>query len=314
MNLSVELAPGFGRDLTLRNPVMAASGTFGFGLEYSGLTDIQRLGAIICKGTTLRPRRGNRTPRIAETPSGMLNAIGLQNPGVRRVVRKFAPIWATWDVPVIVNIAGETAEEYARVAEILDDVPGVSGLELNISCPNVAAGGMAFGMDPDLAGEVTGRVRSATSLPLIVKLSPNAPDLVAVACAVVDAGANAVSLINTLLGMAIDIEARRPVLANVFGGLSGPAVRPIALRMVYQVAGAVEVPVIGVGGISTAADALEFLMAGASAVQVGTASFVNPRAMVDIIDGVADWLQARGVEDLKEILGAARPPCSPRPY
>lgn len=307
MNLSVELAPDFGRELTLRNPVMAASGTFGFGLEYAKLTDAQRLGAIICKGTTLRPRAGNKTPRIAETPAGMLNSIGLQNPGVRRVVREFAPVWETWEVPVIVNIAGDTVEEYAEVAGRLDEVPGVAGIELNISCPNVAAGGMAFGIDPVFAAEVTSAVRTATSLPLIVKLSPGAPDIVAVACAVVEAGANAVSLINTLVGMAIDVEARRPVLGNITGGLSGPAIKPVALRMVYQVAGAVDVPVIGIGGISTARDALEFLMAGASAVQVGTANFVNPQAMIGIIDELTAWLQSNGIHDLQEIIGVARP-------
>lgn len=311
MNLSVELAPHFGRELILRNPVMAASGTFGFGREYANLIDIQRLGAIVSKGTTLRPRAGNKTPRIAETPAGMLNSIGLQNPGVRRVIREFAPVWETWKVPVIVNIAGDSVEEYAKVAGLLDEVPGVAGLELNISCPNVAAGGMAFGVDPLLAAEVTRAVRSATSLPLIVKLSPNAHDIVAVACAVVEAGANAVSLINTLVGMAIDVEARRPVLGNVVGGLSGPAVKPVALRMVYQVAGAVGVPVIGIGGISTARDALEFFMAGASAVQVGTANFVNPQAMIGIIDGLTSWMGSHGVEDLREVIGVARPLVQP---
>ncbi|MCL5256640.1 MAG: dihydroorotate dehydrogenase [Chloroflexi bacterium] len=290
---------------------MAASGTFGFGREYANLIDIQRLGAIVSKGTTLRPRAGNKTPRIAETPAGMLNSIGLQNPGVRRVIREFAPVWETWKVPVIVNIAGDSVEEYAKVAGLLDEVPGVAGLELNISCPNVAAGGMAFGVDPLLAAEVTRAVRSATSLPLIVKLSPNAHDIVAVACAVVEAGANAVSLINTLVGMAIDVEARRPVLGNVVGGLSGPAVKPVALRMVYQVAGAVGVPVIGIGGISTARDALEFFMAGASAVQVGTANFVNPQAMIGIIDGLTSWMGSHGVEDLREVIGVARPLVQP---
>ncbi len=304
-NLSVELAPRNPRGLRLKNPVMAASGTFGYGTEYADLVPIGRLGAVVCKGTTLKPRPGNPTPRIAETPAGMLNSIGLQNIGVEALIREKAPIWAAWDVPVIVNIAGETVGEFAELAARLDGVPGVAGLEVNISCPNVETG-LEFGTDPAAAAAVTAAVRKATSLPVIVKLTPNVGDIVAVARAVEAAGADAVSLINTLLGMAIDIRTRRPVLGAGFGGLSGPAIKPVALRMVYEVAGAVEIPVIGIGGITTAADALEFLLAGATAVQVGTACFANPRAPIEILDGIAAYLMAAGIADIREVIGAAR--------
>lgn len=305
MNLSVELAPHSARELTLRNPVMAASGTFGFGFEYAKLVDIQRLGAIICKGTTRYPRRGNPIPRLAETPAGLLNAIGLQNIGVEKLVREYAPLWANWDVPVLVNIAGESVEEYAEVATILDEVPGVAGLEVNISCPNVAAGGLAFGVEARSAAEVTRAVRESTTLPVIVKLSPNVTDIREIALAVEEAGANAISLINTLLGLSIDVKKRCPQLANVTGGLSGPAVRPVAVRMVYQVAQVVKVPIVGLGGITSVSDALEFLMAGASAVQVGTATFTEPGTLTSIIDGLAAWLASEGIEDVREIVGVA---------
>ncbi|MDA8187483.1 MAG: dihydroorotate dehydrogenase [Dehalococcoidales bacterium] len=306
MNLSVSLPLRQGGQLTLRNPVMTASGTFGYGTEYAKLVDVERLGAVVSKATTLRPREGNPQPRIAETPSGMLNTIGLQNIGVRALVKEKAPIWARWSVPVIVNVAGESVDEYARIAEILEGTPGVAGLELNISCPNVSAGKIPFGVDKNAAAAVTAAVRSVSSLPIITKLTPNVTDVVEIAEAVVDAGADAVSLINTLLGMAIDVRTRRPVLSTVTGGLSGPAVRPVALRMVYQVAKAVEVPVIGIGGISCAEDALQFLMAGATAVEVGTASFANPMAAIEIVDGLERFMLQEGVDDISEIIGVAQ--------
>ena len=306
MNLSVELAPKNKRGLRLANPVMTASGTFGYGIEYETIFDIQRLGAVICKGTTIKPRAGNTQPRIAETPAGMLNSIGLQNIGVEVLIRDKAPVWSKWTVPVLVNIAGETVDEYSELAKRLDRVPGVSGIEVNISCPNVNAGGAEFGMRPESAAEVTAAVREATTLPVVVKLTPNTGEVVAVAVAVSRAGADAVSLVNTLKGMAIDIRRRRPVLGNTTGGLSGPAIRPVALRMVYEVAGAIDVPVIGCGGIATGNDALEFFMAGASAIQVGSASFANPRAAVDVLEGIEAFLREEKVESISEIVGAAR--------
>ncbi len=300
------MAPRNRRGLLLANPVMAASGTFGYGEEMSRLCDIQRLGAIICKGTTLAPREGNKQPRIAETPDGMLNAIGLQNMGVEALIRDKAPLWAKWRVPVIVNIAGESLEEYAELARRLDGVSGVSGIEVNISCPNVAAGCMEFGSNPASAASVTRAVRQATSLPVIVKLTPNAADIIGIAQAVAGAGADAVSLINTLKGMAIDIKKRKPILGTTTGGLSGPVIKPVALYMVYLVAGAVEVPVIGGGGIMTAQDALEFIMAGASAVEVGTATFINPKAATDIIDGLESYMKENSVQNLAGLVGTAR--------
>ena len=305
MNLSVELTPRHKQGLLLANPVMTASGTFGYGTEYAKLFDIQRLGAIVCKGTTLRRRRGNPQPRTVETAAGMLNSIGLQNIGVGALIRTKAPIWATWRVPVVVNIAGETVEEYAKVAEALEGVAGVSGIEVNVGCPNVAAGGMEFGKDPRAAAEVAAAVKSATTLPVMVKLTPNVTDIVEIAQAVVEAGADALSLINTLVGMAIDTANRRPVLARAVGGLSGPAIKPVALYMVYRVAQAVSVPVIGCGGIATANDALEFIMAGATAVQVGTANFFNPRASLDVLEGIERFMEKEGVADLAELVGAA---------
>jgi len=305
-NLAVDLAPHNPHELRLRNPVMVASGCFGYGLAYARHLDIQRLGAIVCKGTTLRPRAGNPTPRLAETPAGMLNSIGLQNPGVEAVIAEYAPVWEDWAVPVVVNIAGETVDEYAELARWLDEVPGVAGLEVNVSCPNVASGGMAFGVDPAAAAAVTDAVRRATTLPVIVKLTPNTTDVVEVARAVAEAGADAISLINTLRGMVIDVESRRPVLARGIGGLSGPAIRPVALAMVHEVAGAVYIPVIGLGGITTAHDALEFLLAGATAIQVGTACFVDPQAPLHILEGLAAWMEREGVADVGEIVGTGR--------
>jgi dihydroorotate dehydrogenase (NAD+) catalytic subunit len=285
---------------------MTASGTLSNGLEATRIFDVNRLGAIVSKGTTLRPRDGNPQPRTAETPSGMLNTIGLQNVGVEALVRDVAPVWTTWRVPVIVNIAGESVDEFAALASRLDGVPGVSGIEVNVSCPNVAVGGMLFGQDPKQAAAVTSAVVRATTLPVIVKLTPNVTDIVAVARAVVEAGADALCVINTLQAMAIDVRARRPVLSTVFGGLSGPAIKPIALRAVYQVAGALDVPIIGCGGISSGEDAIEFIMAGATAVQVGTATFANPNAPLDVLDGIERFMANAGVSDVRELIGVAR--------
>jgi len=285
---------------------MTASGTFGYGTEYSHLFDIQRLGAIISKATTLEPRNGNPQPRLAETACGVLNSIGLQNIGVDAVIKQKAPIWASWRVPVIVNIAAETINDYARLASKLDGVAGISAIEVNISCPNIKAGGAEFGANPKSAAEVTAAVKTATSLPVLVKLTPNTSDIAKIAIAVAEAGADAISLINTIKGMVIDITQRRPLLGNVTGGLSGPAIKPVALYMVYEVAGAVEVPVIGCGGITTASDAIEFIMAGASAIQVGTASFTNPRSLLEVLAGIEQFMQQEGIEDIAELIGAAQ--------
>ena len=292
MNLNVELAPGHKSGLPLANPVMTASGTFGNGLDYVKVFDIQRLGAIVSKAVTLRPRRGNIQPRIAETAGGMINSIGLQNIGLEAILRDVAPVWATWRVPVVVNVAGESLGDYAELARRLDGVAGVSGLELNVSCPNVEDG-LEFGTDPCAAAEVTAAVRRRTTLPVIVKLTPNVADIVAMARAVVDAGADALTLINTFPAMSIDIEARRPALGWGSGGLSGPALKPIALKMVYEVAAAVDVPIIGCGGVTSGEDAVEYLMAGACAVQVGTATFLNPRAPLDVLEGLEAFLRDR---------------------
>ncbi len=306
VDLAVQLAPKHTRGLLLANPVMTASGTFGYGTEYGHLFDVQRLGAIICKGTTLKPREGNAQPRLAETASGLLNSIGLENIGVSALIKEKAPIWANWHLPVIVNIAGETVDDYARLASQLDDVAGISGLEVNISCPNVKAGGAEFGANPDSAAEVTKAVRQATTLPVLVKLTPNTSDIVKVAVAVAEAGADALTLINTLKGMAIDLTRRRPLLGNITGGLSGPAIKPVALYMVYAVAGAVDIPIVGCGGITTAGDALEFIMAGASAIQVGTAGFINPRAPLDVLEGIEQFMVKEGIKDINELIGVAR--------
>jgi len=306
MNLSIQLAPRNKHGLLLANPVMTASGTFGYGTEYSHMFDIQKLGAIVCKGTTLEPRDGNPQPRIAETACGMLNSIGLQNMGVEAVIKEKAPVWAGWQVPVIVNIAGETIDDYAQLAGELDGVAGISGIEVNISCPNVKAGGAEFGAYPDSAAAATTAVREATSLPVLVKLTPNTSDIAEVAMAVAQAGADAISLINTLRGIAIDIARRRPLLGNIVGGLSGPAIKPVALYMVWEVARAVEVPVVGCGGITTASDAVEFIMAGASAVQVGTASFANPHVPLDILEGIEEFMKKEGIDNLTDLIGVAQ--------
>ena len=306
MNLSIQLAPKHQKGLLLANPVMTASGTFGYGTEYSHLFDIQRLGAIVCKGTTLKPKEGNPQPRLAETASGLLNSIGLQNIGVKALIEEKAPLWAHWRVPVIVNIAGETVDEYAQLASQLDGVAGISAIEINISCPNIKAGGAAFGAHPRSAAEVTTAVKAATSLPVSVKLTPHTSNIAEVAIAVAEAGADTISLINTLKGVTIDIAKRRPLLGSVSGGLSGPAIKPVALYMVYEVAGAVEVPVVGCGGITTASDAIEFIMAGASAIQVGTASFTNPRAPLDILEGIEQFMEKEEIDNLTDLIGAAR--------
>ncbi|XUX00581.1 MAG: dihydroorotate dehydrogenase [Dehalogenimonas sp.] len=300
--LSVQLLSG----LTLKNPVIAASGTGGYGDEPNRLYDIADLGAFVCKGTTLKPRAGNPQPRIMETENGLLNAIGLQNPGVEYVIEHYAPLWAQWQTPVLVNIAGESIDDYAEIAGRLDKIPGVAALEVNISCPNVAAGCLEFGATPEGAAAVTRAVKSATSLPVIVKLTPNTSDVVALAQAVENAGADAVSLINTLRGMAIDIKKKKPVLGNITGGLSGPAIKPVALAMVWRVAGAVRIPVIGGGGISNADDAIEFLLAGASAIEVGTAAMVNPGAHSDIVKGIENYMLQWKMTGLSRLIGAAR--------
>lgn len=291
--------------IRMKNPVTTASGTFGFGQEYAPYFDLNRLGAVVVKGITLKPRVGNPTPRIVETPAGILNSIGLQNPGVDYFIDKHLPFLSGFDLPVIVNIAGDTVEDYSRLADKLDRARGVAGIEVNISCPNIKKGGMLFGSRPAMAAEVTQAVKAATGKPVLVKLSPNVTSIVDIARAVEAAGADALSLINTLLGMAINIKERKPVLGNVMGGLSGPAVRPVAVRSVWQVYRAVNIPIAGMGGITCAEDALEFIMAGARAVAVGTANFINPLAAVNVLAGIEEYLSANGIADINEIVGAA---------
>ena len=291
---------------SLRNPVMTASGTFGYGKEFADYVDLEKLGAFVTKGLSLKPRAGNPTPRIVETPGGMLNAIGLQNVGIDAFIAEKLPFIRSVDTPCIANFFGDTVEEYAEMAARLDSLPEIAALEMNISCPNVKHGGIVFGTDPACAASVVAACRAATKKPLIVKLSPNVTDIVAMARACVDAGADALSLINTLIGMAIDLERRRPVLANVTGGFSGPAVKPVALRMVWQVARAVDVPIIGIGGIMSATDALEFILAGATAVQVGTASFINPGAAQQIAQDMAAWLAERKIDDVRQLIGVLK--------
>lgn len=303
MGSGPDLSVDLGRGLRLPTPVLVASGTFGYGFDAPQL-DRFALGAIITKGTTPRARSGNEPLRIAETPSGMLNAIGLQNPGVDQVARDYAPIWATWSLPVIVNVAGDSIEDYALVASRLDGVAGIAGLELNISCPNVA-NGLQFGVDARLAAELTTAVRRACSLPLMVKLTPNVTDIVAIGRAVEDAGADAVSAINTYSGMSIDVRRRRPMLARGSGGLSGPAIKPLALHAVWRLTEALSIPVVAIGGIMTADDALEFLLAGATAVQLGTVNYVRPQAARDVLDGITVYLSDRGFGSIRD--AALRP-------
>ena len=292
--------------IELSNPVIPASGTFGYGHEFAELFDLDRLGAFSFKGTTANPRLGNPTPRIAEASAGMLNAVGLQNPGVDAVIARELPKLAkVFHKPVIANVSGFSVEEYASVCAKLDACPQVGWLEVNVSCPNVHGGGMSFGTDPAAAAEVTRAVKAVTTKPVIVKLSPNVTDIVSIARACEDAGADALSLINTVLAMRIDLKTRRPILANVTGGLSGPAIFPLALRMVWQVSQAVKVPVIGVGGISSAADAVEMMLAGATAVQVGAANLIDPRTCIRIIDELPAVLDRMGVQNITEIIGGA---------
>jgi len=290
--------------LKLKNPVMTASGTFSYGAEFKDLMDLNRLGAIIVKGLSLKPQKGNPPPRIVETACGMLNAIGLENVGIEGFIADKLPFLNTIDAPVLANIYGQSVDDYAQLADRIEQVAGIDGIELNISCPNVKSGGVAFGVDPDVAETVVARVREKTTKALMVKLSPNVTDVVQIAKRVEAGGADSISLINTITGMAVDLEARKPILANITGGLSGPAIKPIALRMVWQVAGAVDIPVIGIGGIMTAQDALEFILVGATAVQVGTANFVNPAAAIDILDGMQNYLQERDIADLASLQGA----------
>ena len=305
-NLRVQLAPRHAKGLALSNPVMIASGIAGYGLEYAEIADIQKLGAIVCKGTTLRPRRGNVQPRLVETTGGVLNSVGLENIGIDALVREKAPVWAGWQVPVIVNIAGETIDEYVTVSRKLEGVPGVSGIELNISCPNISAGGMEFGVDSKLAAQVTSAVKAVASLPVVVKLSPNVTDIKEIALAVEEAGADAISVINTLKGMAIDINRRKPCLGNTAGGVSGPVIKPVAVYMVFETAEVVHIPVIGCGGIACAEDALEFIMAGASAVQIGTACLTSPDVCLTILEGIKHFMLDKGVENITDLIGAAR--------
>ena len=301
VDLSVSLGP-----LALANPVLTASGTFGYAAEFAHLVALNCLGGVVVKGISLAPRPGNPPPRVVETPCGMLNAIGLENVGVHRFISEKMPFLRSCGCRVIVNILGDSIEEYAALAETLSGVPGIDALEINISCPNVKKGGVAFGTVPEMAAAVTRAVKQATDLPVIVKLSPNVTDIADMARSVAAAGADAISLINTLIGMAIDARTRRPKLANVIGGLSGPAIKPVALRMVWQVASAVAIPVIGIGGIGTAEDAIEFLLAGATAIQVGTANFYNPAATGQIIAGIEDYLRQQGESSVRAIVGSLR--------
>lgn len=306
LETGVDLAVEAARGLRLRNPVLTASGTFGQGVEYAELIDVARLGAIVNKGTTPRERPGNPQYRIAETPSGILNSIGLENPGAAAVSKKYGKVWATLGVPVIVNVAGYTVADYVAVVREMEGTPGVVAYELNVSCPNVK-GGTLFGCDPDLAAQVTRAVKDETDLPVIVKLTPSAPDVIAVAQAVEAAGADGLTAINTVHGMRIDVRKRKPILGTGSGGLSGPAIRPIAVHITYQVAQAVTIPVIGAGGVTSADDALEFLMAGASAVQVGTATFADPLAPIKVIEGLAVYVRDQGLGSIREVIGAALP-------
>ncbi len=289
--------------LELQNPVMTASGTFGYAREFDHYIDLNRLGGIIVKGLSLKPSKGNPPPRIVETDCGMLNAIGLENVGIDGFIKDKLPFLKTLRPPTIANIYGRTVEEYALLAERFEPLDAVKGLEVNISCPNVKEGGVAFGSDPKIADEVVRAVREKTTKHLMVKLSPNVTDIALMARVAEDAGADALSLINTITGMAVDLNTRRSKLANVTGGLSGPAIKPVALRMVWQVAQVVKIPIVGVGGIMNATDALEFMMVGATAVQVGTANFVNPGSTMAIIDGMQTWLKQEGLDDIKQLIG-----------
>ncbi len=292
--------------IEIKNPVLTASGTFGYGSEFHELIDLNMLGAIVVKGISLLPSKGNPPPRIVETSCGMLNAIGLENIGINEFVNKKLPFLTSINTPVIVNIYGKNIDEYVALAEIINDFDGISGIEVNISCPNVKKGGIAFGVDVQSAFEVVKAVRVKTSKLLIVKLSPNVTDIAKIAVSVEKAGADSISLINTITGMAIDINTKRPKLANITGGLSGPAIKPVALKMVWEVANSVNIPVIGIGGIVIPADAIEFLIAGASAIQVGTANFINPNASIDIINGIESYLIQNNIDDVSDLIGSIK--------
>lgn len=298
MSLEVKI-----HNLKLKNPVMTASGTFGYGEEFADFIDLNRLGGIVVKGTTGERRQGNPYPRMAETPSGMLNAVGLQNVGVDTFCEKVYDRIKGLDTNIIVNVSGSSIEEYCRVAEKIDELERIPAIELNISCPNVKKGGMGFGTNPDMAAQVVSEVRKVYHKTLIVKLTPNVTSIVDIAKAVEQAGADSVSLINTMLGMAIDVERQKPVLSTITGGLSGPCVKPVAVRMVWQVSHAVQIPVVGLGGITCASDALEFLMAGAKAVEVGTANFMDPQVTVKIIEGLEDYCRRHRINDINDIIG-----------
>lgn len=301
MNLSVNIG-----GLRLKNPVMTASGTFGYGEEYSEFIDLNRLGAVVVKGLSLHPKEGNPPPRIIETPAGMLNAIGLQNIGIERFMTEKIPFLKQFKTALIVNFFGDSIDEYREAAERLSSVDGIHALEMNISCPNKQSGWSIFGTDPVVTSEVVSAVRKATKLPLIVKLSPNVTDIKLMARVASDAGADALSLINTITGMAVDIRTRRPKLANITGGLSGPAVKPVAIRMVWEAYNTVKIPIIGIGGIMDAFDAIEFMLAGATAIAVGTANFVNPNATIDIIEGIEGFMRGNGISDIKELTGGLK--------
>ncbi|MDD4775623.1 MAG: dihydroorotate dehydrogenase [Syntrophomonas sp.] len=299
-NLAVDLG-----GIKMNNPVAVASGTFGYGREYEDYLDIAAVGAVIVKGTTLEARLGNPPPRIIETPAGMLNAIGLENPGVEVFLHDHLPYLRDKGVTVIANLAGNSIEDYAAVSACLEGHAGIAGIELNISCPNVKKGGLQFGTDPWMVQQVVAAVKKETSLPVMPKLSPNVTNIVEIAHAAREGGADALSMINTLMGMAIDVEHRRPVLTNIFGGLSGPAIKPVALRMIYQVHREMDIPILGGGGIMNARDALEFILAGASAVSIGTGNFVNPRAAFDVLKGIQDYMQVYGVQRIADLVGKA---------
>ena len=303
----VDLTVDLGRGLVLPNPILVASGTFGYGVEYGDVVEVDRLGGICCKGTTLRPRIGNPTPRVTETPGGMLNSIGLQNPGVDAVIEKYASTWQSWRVPVIVNVAGESVGDYVEVVRRLDGIPGIAGIELNISCPNVGRGGLQFAIDAEAAVGVTAAVRRATDLPLLVKLSPNVADIRPIARAIADAGADALTAINTLSGIAVDGSRLKPLLGNIYGGLSGPAIRPVALRIVYEVCQVVDIPVIAIGGVTELADVLDFMAVGAVAVQVGTAIFADPTLPVRLVAELEGVCRARGHASHLALVGVALP-------
>ena len=302
VNLAVEVA-----GIRMQNPVLTASGTFGYAQEFEQYFDLNRLGGIVVKTITRLPRAGNPTPRIVETPAGMLNSIGLQNVGIEAFIREKLPYLRRLAPPLIVNVAGESVEDFRELTKRIGDQEGVAGIELNVSCPNVA-GGLDFSTDPQLAFRVVQAAREATHLPVIPKLSPNVTDIAAIARAAAEAGADGISLINTLVGMAIDIRTRQPKIANVTGGLSGPAIRPVAVRMVWQVAQAVRLPIIGMGGIVTAEDAVEFLLAGATAVAIGTASFIDPASAVKVIEGLETYCTASGIRDVRQLIGGVQIP------